>query len=71
VLLCRPLFIFLSFCFFAIILSVCLCNIVSTVVYLFVFLFLGHFILCLSVYYCVVRCGQETKREKDKQRSTQ
>jgi predicted membrane protein len=35
VLLCRPLFIFLSFCFLAIILSVCLCIIVSTVVYLF------------------------------------
>jgi hypothetical protein len=32
VLLCRPLFIFLSFYFLAIILSVCLCIIVSTVV---------------------------------------
>jgi hypothetical protein len=89
VLLCRPLFIFLTFCFLAIILSVCLCIIVSTVVYLFVFLFLGHYIVCLSVYYCVDRClsfcpfvswplyclfvynGQETKRQKDKQRSTQ
>jgi hypothetical protein len=39
----------------AIILSVCLCIIVSTVVYLFVFLLLGHFIVCLSVYYCVDR----------------
>jgi uncharacterized membrane protein len=63
------LFIFLSFCFLAIILSVCLCIIVSTVVYLFVFLFLGHYIVCLSVYYCVN--GQETKGQKDKQRSTQ
>ena len=35
VLLCRPLFIFLSFWFFAIILSIFLCIIVSTVVYLF------------------------------------
>jgi hypothetical protein len=56
VLLCPPLFIFLSFCFLAIILSVCLCIIVSTVVYLFVFLFLGHYIVCLSVYYCVDSC---------------
>jgi cation transport ATPase len=53
VLLCRPLFIFLSFCFLAIILSVCLCIFVSTVVYLFVFLFLGHCIVCLSVFFCV------------------
>jgi hypothetical protein len=69
--------------------------IVSTVVNLFVFLFLGHYIVCLSMYYCVDRClsfclfiswplyclfvyvllcqpyGQETKRQKDKQRSTQ
>jgi hypothetical protein len=56
VLLCRPLFFFLTFCLLAIILSVCLCIIVSTVVYLFVFLFLGHYIVCLSVYYCLDRC---------------
>jgi hypothetical protein len=56
VLLCRPLFIFSSFCVLAIILSVCLCIIVSTVVYLFDLLFLGHYIVCLSVYYCVDRC---------------
>jgi Flp pilus assembly protein TadB len=49
VLLCRPLFIFLSFCFLAIILSVCLCIIETNRQY----------------------NGQESKRQKDKQRLTQ
>jgi hypothetical protein len=56
VLLCQQLFIFLTFYFLAIILSVYLCIFVSTVVYLFDLLFLGHYIVCLSVYYCVDRC---------------